>query len=411
MWGLIKNELLKLSRKSKLYIVIGFLTVFTAIQCYAQYVDITAKAPEKVIEECERLIENLKNATVVQTVIQTDENGETKTTNIELQVTDTIEDAKREMERARRKLERMQGDWRENLKDEIKSLETLKEEAIAEGNVTRQESIITRINMLNYHLERDIEPDEEYIMKNTVIMDIITGLGAIFLAIVVMMLTVETIAGENSSGTIKLLLTKPVSRSRIYLSKFLASLIASLGVVIAVEAAAYLIIGIIFGFGNMQAPAAIGTKYVPDQIRIARYGMGVMPVLGSTTLVPLWQKLIIVLALQSLFVVTIVSLGMFISALVKNGISAMIFGLLITAVLTIITTQVEGFGTIKAFAVTMPFLFSTYSAGSLILTGYMSEALSSTSISVPLAIAVMTGWAALFLAAGYRIFTRKDVLA
>lgn len=401
MWGLIKNELLKLSRKSKLYIVIGFLTVFTAIQCYAQYVDITAKAPEKVIEECERLIENLKNATVVQTVIQTDENGETKTTNIELQVTDTIEDAKREMERARRKLERMQGDWRENLKDEIKSLETLKEEAIAEGNVTRQESIITRINMLNYHLERDIEPDEEYIMKNTVIMDIITGLGAIFLAIVVMMLTVETIAGENSSGTIKLLLTKPVSRSRIYLSKFLASLIASLGVVIAVEAAAYLIIGIIFGFGNMQALAAIGTKYVPDQIRIARYGMGVMPVLGSTTLVPL----------QSLFVVTIVSLGMFISALVKNGISAMIFGLLITAVLTIITTQVEGFGTIKAFAVTMPFLFSTYSAGSLILTGYMSEALSSTSIGVPLAIAVMTGWTSLFFAAGYRIFTKKDVLA
>jgi ABC-2 type transport system permease protein len=404
MRGLIKNELLKLSRKSKLYIVTGFLVLVTVIQCNALYTEITAKAPEKVIAECKRLIESMENMTVIQ------HGGNDDGVSVKNSIADTIENAKKEIERAQRKLDNMGGDWKVNAREEIVSLEKRKEEAEAEGDVIAQENVATRIKMLNYCLEHDMKPDEEYIMNNTVILDIITYIGSVFLAVVVMMLTVETIADENSSGTIKLLLTKPVSRGKIYISKFLTSLIASSGIVIMIEVVAYLVIGVIFGFGNMQAPAAIGPEYVPDPVRIARYGMGVTPVLGSTILVPLWQKLVIVLALQALFVVAVVSFGMFISAIMKNGISAIIFGLLITAVLTVMTVQVKDFGSIKAFAVIMTYLFSTYSAGSLIITGFLSESLHSAIIGIPLAILVMMAWAALFFISGYRSFAKKDVL-
>lgn len=407
MWGLIKNELLKLSRKSKLYIVIGFLSLATVIQGYAQYIDITAKAPEKVIAESERLIESMENMVVVQH----GEGGEEDSGGITNWIEDTIEDAKKDIEHAQRKLDNMERDWRVNVAEEIDYLKKQMEEARADGDIVKQEDKSTRIKILNYHLDHDMKPDDEYVMNNTVIINIITYIGSIFLAIVVMMLTVDTIAFENSPATIKLLLTKPVSRGKIYISKFLASLVASIGIVIVIEGLAYLIIGLIFGFGNMGAPTAIGPKYMPDPIQIARYGMGVKPVLDSTILVPLWQKLAIVLALQAIFIVTVVSIGIFISAIMKNGISAIIFGLLSTAILTVITVQISDLGSIKIISIIMPYLFSTYSAGNLILAGYLSSSLSSTLISVPFAVLVMTSWAGLFFISGYRLFSKRDILA
>lgn len=406
MRGLIKNELLKLSKKTKLYIVIGFLALVSVLQCYLRYTEITAKAPEKIIAECERLIETTKN----MTVIQSSGGSEDEASSVKVWMADTIEDAKKEIERAQKKLDNTGRDWHLNTRDEIASLKAVKEAAIAEGNLEEQEDAATRINMLNYHLEHDMKPEDEYIMNNTVVLDIITYISSIFLAVVAMVLTVETIAAENSPATIKLLLTKPVSRGRIYISKFLTSLIATLGIVFMIELTAFLAIGIIFGFGNMHAPAPIGPKYTPDPLRIAGYGMGIKPILGSTVLVPLWQKLLLVLVLQALFIVTVVSFGMFISVIMKNGISAIIIGLLITAVLTVITLQASDFGYIKAIAIIMPFLFSTYGAGELILTGFLSSALNSTIISIPLAVSVMTIWAVLFFLVGYRFFSKRDIL-
>jgi len=407
MNGLIMNELLKLSRKSKFYIIIIFLAVVTATQCYLQYTKIIAKAPEKIIEECRRLIEGMENMTVVQA----GKDGDGNPDDVNKWIDETIEDAKREIEQAQKELENKDRDWRINLKEKIKSLEAKKEKIIAEGSSNKLEDINTAINICNYYLEHDMEPDEEYIMYNTVILDIINYIGSIFLAIVVMLMTVETIAAENSPGTIKLLLTKPVTRGRIYISKFMTSLISSLGTVIAIETLTYLVIGIIFGFGNLQAPAAIGPKYEPDPVRIARYGMGVKPIPGSTVLVPIWQKLLIMLLLQALFIVVVVSFGMFISVIMKNGVSAIIFGLLITVILTVMTVQLREIGSIKALSTLMPFLFSTYSAGGLILTGYLSDSLSSTVINVPFAVIVMVAWSVLFFMSGYRLFVKKDVLA
>ena len=42
----------------------------------------------------------------------------------------------------------------------------------------------------------------------------------------------------------------------------------------------------------------------------------------------------------------------------KNGISAIIFGLLITAILTVMTVQVKGFGSIKVLFYHAVFIFN-----------------------------------------------------
>ena len=406
MKNLIKNELLKLSRKSKVYIVIAFLAISTVIQTYLQYNKIIAKSPERIIEECNNLIESLKG----MTIIQSGGNGEA-TVDVESWVDKTIEDAKKEIERAQKELENKNKDWRERLREKIKIYEEIKEEETARGNLEAVENVNTIINMYKYHLEHDIKPDEEYKMNNTVILDIITYIGNVFLAIAVMMLTVDTIAVENSPATIKLLLTKPVSRGKIYISKFVTSLIVSLGIVIAIEAIAYLIIGILFEFGNLNAPSPIGPRYESDPVRIARYGMGVKPILGSTILVPVWQKLAILLFLQILFIIAVTSLGMLISVITKNGVSSTILGFLITAVLTVITVQINDIGQIKIASTLLPYLFSTYSAGGLILSGFLSSSLSSPLISASFAAFIMIAWSVFFFIFGYKYFVKKDILA
>ena len=92
------------------------------------------------------------------------------------------------------------------------------------------------------------------------------------------------------------------------MSKF-CTLIASLGIVIIIETLAYLVIGVIFGFGNIQAPAAICTKYEPDPILIARYGMGVKPILKYDNSAAVAEACYGIGAANH-FIVTVVSFGM-----------------------------------------------------------------------------------------------------
>jgi ABC-2 type transport system permease protein len=413
MWGLIGNELLKLGRKNRLYIVLGFLVLITLVCGYARYVDVTGKAPEKVIRECERFIRDMQNVTIITTG---GDGGEKEVTVSDGQgngarVEAAVERAKKDIERAKREIENRDGDWKEVAREEIADLTAERNEYAERDNDADLEAVNTMINKLNYYLDRDMRPEEDYVMTNSVILDIISFAGSIFLAVLVMMLTVDSIAGENAPGTIRLLLSKPVTRGRVYASKYFAALLASLGCVLAVELAAYLVIGVCFGFGNLRAPAAIGPKYMLDPIQIARYGMGVTPVPGSTVLVPLWQKLALLTLLQALFIATVASFGMFVSSVMKNGVQAMILGLLIIAVLTVISLQLKEFGSIRPIRAALPFLFTTYGSGELILSGYLAQALSAPAISVPFAAAVMAAWAAASFLAGYGIFVQRDVLA
>ncbi|MCS4479356.1 ABC transporter permease [Clostridium botulinum] len=65
-------------------------------------------------------------------------------------------------------------------------------------------------------------------------------------------------SGENNPPTIKFLLSKPISRGKILLSKFIASIISIVLSLFICEFLAFLIIGIAFKFGSLLSPIVVG---------------------------------------------------------------------------------------------------------------------------------------------------------
>lgn len=64
----------------------------------------------------------------------------------------------------------------------------------------------------------------------------------------------DSLAGEFSSGTIKLLLIRPASRVKILVSKYISFLLFSMLLLLTLFVISVAVNGILYGFGNMDLP-------------------------------------------------------------------------------------------------------------------------------------------------------------
>lgn len=114
-------------------------------------------------------------------------------------------------------------DWREVLQEENEEIQQQMEESDPEsgGYVTANQNQIERNN---YHLENDIEPIGygawQYVQENQGLLSIVSLLTIIVAA--------GIIANEFRWGTIKLLLIRPLSRTKILASKYISVLLFAL---------------------------------------------------------------------------------------------------------------------------------------------------------------------------------------
>ncbi len=76
----------------------------------------------------------------------------------------------------------------------------------------------------------------------------------VLISVFVAIVAGDIVAGEFSTGTIKLLLTRPQSRGRILLSKYIATLLFSLFLIAVTMVASLVVGGILFGFGGVDQP-------------------------------------------------------------------------------------------------------------------------------------------------------------
>jgi ABC-2 type transport system permease protein len=80
----------------------------------------------------------------------------------------------------------------------------------------------------------------------------VAGANLIFLCtIFTVIIAADSVAGEFSSGTIKLLLIRPASRSKILLSKYAATLLFAIVLIFTLFISAFLISGILAGFSHL----------------------------------------------------------------------------------------------------------------------------------------------------------------
>lgn len=136
--------------------------------------------------------------------------------------------------------------WKQTLQEENK----MNQENLTQVTDERDKNYMERsIAINNYQIENNIAPqygtDTWSFMYDMAMM-------INFLSIITITVAAGIVANEFSTGTIKLLLIRPVSRLKILLSKY-ASVILFSGIIIAFTFVLSLIVGaILFGFGDVQ---------------------------------------------------------------------------------------------------------------------------------------------------------------
>ncbi len=135
--------------------------------------------------------------------------------------------------------------WKQNLQQQNETLKAeIENEAIPELD---RESYEKNLAINEYRIEHDIEPTNAksiwtYMSYTAEIVSLIT----LFTVVV----GASSVASEFTWGTIKLLLIRPVSRAKILLSKYMATILFALFSLILLFVVSFLIGSILFGSGG-----------------------------------------------------------------------------------------------------------------------------------------------------------------
>lgn len=290
--------------------------------------------------------------------------------------------------------------WRADVQAEITELQngTSTEDDALGTLMPSSDNNAQKIQVDKYLLKHNIAPDDTKHQLPLETLKVIFSSTFLFMIIIIAILTSDIVSGEYTPPTMKVLLSRPVSRAKVLLSKFIAALISSSSIIIIVELLCFLVLCIVFGFPNPKYPMAMGTRYTVDTLLGQKIATAVS---SSTYLIPLWLYLIFIFFMQLLFIVSCVAVFLMLSTLFKSGTTSMTLSIIGTLVLSIIVN-------IPYIKLSAPFLFLTYSNP----FSYNQLGLQYTSslTSTPIAIMMLIAWTVVSYIIAHLVFTKRDIL-
>jgi ABC-2 type transport system permease protein len=175
------------------------------------------------------------------------------------------------------------------------------------------------------------------ILNGNLIGFIILQMLIIHIPLLVALVTGDLISGEAAMGTVRMLASKPISRTNIVLSKFIAGAVYTLILTIWLGFLALIVSKWIFGTGDLIVLNSDGLVILQEQDIMWRYGLAFM--------------------VAFLSLLTISTLSICLSAFADNSIGPIVSTMAIIILFTIIgSLDVSVFDAIK------PFLFTTHMA-------------------------------------------------
>jgi ABC-2 type transport system permease protein len=176
-----------------------------------------------------------------------------------------------------------------------------------------------------------------HILNGYLIAFIILQMLIVHVPLLVALVTGDLIAGEAAMGTIRMLATKPISRTNIVLSKFIAGAAYTLFIILWMGFLAIFVSTAIFGTGDVIVLNSDGLVILPEADVLWRFGAG--------------------FCVAFLSLLTVSSLSICLSAFAENSIGPIVATMSIIILFTIIgSLDVTVFDSIK------PYLFTTHMA-------------------------------------------------
>lgn len=138
--------------------------------------------------------------------------------------------------------------WRAQLQQKNQQYsEILKQPNLSKDNRAFYEQ---QIAIHDYHLEKNIRSTDGTLW------DGVNGSASMMIVITIFTIIIagDSLAGEFSSGTIKLLLIRPASRVKILVSKYISFLLFGMLLLLILFVLSIIVNGILYGFGYMDLP-------------------------------------------------------------------------------------------------------------------------------------------------------------
>ncbi len=145
-------------------------------------------------------------------------------------------------------------DWKTQLTQQNTDMQKTMTQVQTQGISVEQSSAAFEkiIKTNNYRIEHNLPPEQ-----GKIVWGFVTDLAAGMISLVSLfsiIIAAGIVAGEFNSGTIKLLLIRPLKRWKVLLSKYLAVLLFALDALIMLFMASFLVGGIFYGFSGVSQP-------------------------------------------------------------------------------------------------------------------------------------------------------------
>ncbi|MVP02313.1 ABC transporter permease [Paenibacillus lutrae] len=244
-----------------------------------------------------------------------------------------------------------------------------------------------QIKISQYYLDHNINPVSPSGVTFT--REFLNNSISLFIPLIIMVVAADIMSSEHSTGTIKLLLTRPVKRWKILMSKLITLILFVSLIVLSTAALCYLISGLIFGYGGWNMPVFTGFKASGGEVD-----------LSGVHAISQWKYLLMQTGLVWFVGIVVAMLSLMFSVLVRSTAAGM--GIMLAVLISgnILTNMVSSWETAK-------YLFMV----NLKLTDYMTGALPPIKgMSLGFSLTVLSVWTLASLIISFGVFTRKDIL-
>jgi ABC-2 type transport system permease protein len=394
MIKLIYNEIIKLVKRPKTLVVLICFIALVCLVCFGAYKNDESMAK---YQSSDFQIKNMQESIgYMKQELKNDKIPEDQKKSIEQNIAD-MENQIKSLQESKDK----PYDYKEDINNQIKRID----ENISHVTDENQKNSFTlEKQKLQRQLELGISPRNENKLNGfTYLKDLFTILGAIFLAAGIAIFSSDMVSGEYTPATMKFLLIQPVSRGKVLFAKYITVLISVVTAIFSVEGISYLIMGIIFGFGNSKNPVITGARYMFDMSKTegGMHPMKIVP--GSQYLTNTGSFTVKVLLFQLLFMIAVTTFVFMISTVFKSSMVSMAVSTIVIVVFSIVQNIP---GTTKI----APYFFTMYGDGANLLNGSYSMSLKQPNLTPTFGIIVLIIWTVVSYIIAHTAFVKKDIL-
>jgi ABC-2 type transport system permease protein len=277
-------------------------------------------------------------------------------------------------------------DWRVDTQEQVARMRNwLRQGRMLDSQKTWMQFEIAR---LQYHLDRNIDP--KAVSGPLFTRGFANASSYWLLPLLAIVFASDVVSSEFSQGTIKLLLTRPVSRARVLGSKLAALMLAISLTVLVGGVVAYLFAGIAYGYRGWGVPVLTGFRQVAGTFDAS-----------AVRSVPLWQDTIAAFGL-AWFTTAIVGVIGFLASVVLRSTAASMGTMFAALILGTILPRLAPTWEFQKY------LFPT----NLPLPDYYSGSPPPIAgMTLEFSVVTLTVWGAAAILVAFAVFVRRDVLA